>query len=235
MRFKSLFLSLLTVYLVVGCREREIALQFPYVGDRLVISSNLKAGEPIKVEVGRTFRPSGKVPSDTRVLDATVLLIKDSQTTTVLNADGAGNYLSNIVVESGAEYVIRASMKGFPDVESLAVKVPNTKPNFRYDLRKNVKGLNNPNTPQDLVNLYFSETKLLGEFYLIAFSMRYKREIRSDYWTSNDNFASTEESCFAGFLDSSGAYSNKLTLLKGDCMPKAGNPVSFRCKWLRVG
>lgn len=227
MTFCRLSLFLLIFCFLAGCQEREVELKLPYAEDRLVISSNLKAGEPIKVEVSRTFKPSGIVPANTRVSGAIVTLTKNDQTTIILNSDGAGFYLSDILVESGAEYVVRASMEGFPDVESLPVKVPVSKPDFSYELRKDVKGLNNPNTPQDLVNLYFSESEVLSGFYLIAFTANYEKEVRSRYWTSNDNFASTEESCFAKFSDNSGGYLNNLTLLRGDCMPKQGNPISF--------
>lgn len=220
-------MSLLIMYLISACQEREVELELPYSGDRLVISCNLKASEPVKVEVSQTFRPLGIVPSNTRVSGATVSLTKNNQAAIALNSDGKGGYLSDALVEPGAEYVIRVSMKGFPDVESLPVKVPDAKPDFSYNIRKNVKGLNNPSIPQDLVSLYFFENKVPGRHHLISFLMHYEKEVRSDYWTSDDNFVSTEESCFARISDRSDGNSNNLFLFRGECMPKQGNPISF--------
>lgn len=220
---------LFVIFTLTGCQERDVAINLPYDGDKLVLTSNLLAGSPIEVYLEHTFKPLGLLPEELTVSNASVYLIKVGRDTTRLTSTGKGNYISDFLIEAGSSYVIQATAPGYEVAQSRPVSVPASRAKFKYKIKKNVSGVYDPKKTYALVSLYFENILPEKDFFVIGIEGVYKDRNISNMLFVNDNVAATEESCIAYYADrrKDGEFQPRVTLVRGNCVPAQGNPISI--------
>src|SRR5690606_40528685 len=77
---KIIVIYCVALFCITGCRDREVTIELPYEGDRLVLWGKLEAGKPAKLLVRRTFPASGVIPEQTAVTTARVDLLDRKST-----------------------------------------------------------------------------------------------------------------------------------------------------------
>lgn len=226
-RKKLLYISILLFLL--SCQERNVNIDLLYDGDKLVMTSHLLAGSPLEVYLEHTFKPLGPIPEKLTVSNASVYLIKDGRDTTMLTSNGNGSYLSNLLIEAGSRYVVRATAPGFDAAQSKSVIVPASKAEVQYKIKKNVSGVYDPQKKYALVTLYFKNIQPEKDFIVIGLQSVFKALNQADVLPINDNVAATEENCTAFYSGKvqDEVFQPEVTLFRGACMPAPGKPLSF--------
>lgn len=226
---KSKILYLLVVLLLLGCQEREVEIEFPYEGSKLFIVSHLQAGSPCKLYLERTFKPLGVVPKELTVSNADVLIIKDERDTTRLTSSGGGNYISDLLIEAGSSYVVRAAAPGFDAAQSKPIIVPANRAEVQYKVKKNVRGVYDPREDYATVTLFFKNIQPEKDFFVIGLQSVFEDRNQASVIPINDNVAATEENCTAFYSEKAQGefFQPEVTLFRGTCMPSAGKPLSF--------
>ncbi|WP_373513368.1 DUF4249 family protein [Persicitalea sp.] len=219
---------------ILGCQERDVDINLPYDGDKLVVTSHLQAGSPIEVYLEHTFKPLGQFPEELTVSNATVFIIKDGRDTTALTSAGNGSYVSDMMIEAGSSYVIRATAPGYEAAQSRPVEVPISRVEFEYKIKKDVSGVYYPIKNYALVSLYFKDIRPEKEYYVIGLVSVYKDKNISNMLFVNDNIAATEENCLASYAErrQDKGFQPGVNLVRGECMPAQGNPLSISIKTL---
>lgn len=226
---KSRVILFLIVFSLVGCQERNVDINLPYDGDKLVLNSHLLAGSPCEVYIEHTFKPLGLLPENLTVSNASVSVIEDASDTTVLTSTGKGSYSSDFLIKAGSNYVVRATAPGYESAQSKPVRVPDAKAEFQYKIKKNVSGVYDPKQTYALVSLYFNNVHPESEYYAISLVSVYKDQNLSDVLFINDNVAATEENCTATYAERRRDKGRQpgVTLVRGNCMPAQGKPISI--------
>ncbi len=220
---------LLIVLTFIGCSERDVAIDLPYDGDKLFVTSHLLADAPLEVYLEHTYKPVGPIPEDPTVSNANVYLIKDGRDTTLLAPAGNGIYASDLLVAAGSSYVVRAIAPGYEAAQSKPVRVPATGVEVRYEIEKNVSGVFDDRKIYALVDVYFNTIRPENEIFVLDLVSVYSDRNIANNLFINDNIVATEESCTAYFaLRRKGQERQPgVTLIKGSCMPVPGNPIGI--------
>jgi hypothetical protein len=215
--------------ILVGCRSKDLDLNPSYSGDKLVLWGNLQAGKSIRIQVTKTFNPTGKIPIDLSVTNAIVVIKKGERDEFKLTPSllQKGIYVSDSLIEAGESYVISVSSPTLPTAESNIILIPTDVQILNYIQKKNVPGVKNPNVPQDLISLYFTRDQInANKYYSINFLAYYKDETVSSIWPSADNVVANETDCYTWAPDITGYYQG-LFLMANQCLPEQGIPLNF--------
>lgn len=225
---KIIVIYCIALFCIAGCRDREIGIQLPYEGDRLVLWGKLEAGKPAKILVRRTFPASGIIPDQTAVTRARVNLFKNGTFYARLlpSPQESGMYSSDSLILAGQTYVVRVEMEGFPAAESDSVQVPASQPELRYVREADVPGTTLPFVPQDQISLYFpAQGGLVDTYIAVGFLATYQDAAIPSNWPTADNIVVNEQDCHAWVSDPDKEF-GKLFLMNGACIP-SGSPLRF--------
>lgn len=224
-----------------SCQETDIPFEIPYSGDKLVLWGKLKAGDPVRIQVTKTFNPVGAIPADVTVSDAHVELILNDQARILLapSTSEMGIYVSDHIVQSGATYVVKATTPNLPVAESNPVTVPSQLPELKVERIKNVPGEINHQTPQDLVGLYFTKQPPAETTYSLFFQAYYPQDTLVAYaYGAIDNIATKEKDCNTFLREKIRTryneilkrYSDRIVsklLMKSTCLLDVTTPLKF--------
>lgn len=197
MKFRPL-LFLIIPLILTSCRGREVVIPNPFEGERLVMLGRLETDKPIRIQIGKTFPPIGYVPEAPWVNDAKVEVYKNGDLLTELTLlNERGVYGSDIVVETGQTYVIKAKAEGIPEAETEKVWVSDEQLEFSYQRIRNA-GMNYER-PLDLIRLTFqNENKMKDAYWAYTFLAEYEDGLSQESWPSSANILSEEEGCTYG-------------------------------------
>lgn len=237
---KIIYLIFLII-LLPSCQEKDIPFEVPYGGDKLVLWGKLKTGDPVRIQVTKTFNPVGIIPEDVTVSDAHVELILNDQERILLtpSTNEKGIYVSDHIVQSGATYVVKATTPNLPVAESNPVTVPSQLPELKVERIKNVLGEINHQTPQDLVSLYFTKQPPAAATYSLFFQAYYPQDTVPAYaYGAIDNIAAKEKDCHTFLREKMGTHYNEILkryvdatrttfLMKSTCLPSPTTPIKF--------
>lgn len=236
------FVYFLLLLFVAGCKETDLDIDIPYSGDKLVLSGKLKAGSPVRIQVTRTFNPVGVIPENVGVADAKVGLLMNGEEYIELSplAGERGIYVSDHRIEAGATYIVKASAPALPAAESETVLVPLDLPDITVARTRNVPGEINHQSPQDLLNLHFTEAQPEAErYYTLTFLTYYEKDtISANPYGATDNIPAKEEDCHTWakekistiYIEVLGGTFDRLAtvfLMKSTCIPDPNTPIKF--------
>ena len=226
-----------------ACKNTDLNLTIPYEGDKLVLWGKLKAGEPLRIQVTKSFNAVGVIPDDITIPNATVVLFKNGKQYVTLSysADEAGIYVSDSLVEAGATYIVKASAPTLPEAESMPVLVPAELPEVTIQRTRNVPSGIDQDFPQDLLNLYFTEQSRQTEQYFTLLLINYytKDTTSTSLNGTPDNMLVQEEDChtwatekilspridpISGLMNTPKA---SVFLMNSKCLPSPEIPVAF--------
>ncbi len=223
---KMMFLYGCFLYILSGCRGKEVHIAIPYSGDKLVLWGSLKANQSFRIRVTKTFNPVGALPADIAIDDAKVLVIKNGKHYTTLESSGEnGIYISDSLVQPGAEYQIRVSHTGFTTAESEPVAVSKSLTKFSYKRDRGVTGSINVGIAQDLVAISF-EKQEKESYYLLSIITHFGSNEYISYWPSTDNVVAKEKDCFTWMNDEKGRR-EAIFLFSDQCIPLSDGRLKF--------
>lgn len=236
------FVCFLLLLFVAGCKETNLDLHIPYSGDKLVLWAKLRAGSPIKIQVTKTFNPVGAIPKEVRVANANVVIIKNGKEYIELSplAEEKGVYVSDLMIEAGATYVVKASAPMLPIAESAPITVPLDLPDVSVVRIRNVPGEINQQTPQDLISLHFTEQdRDVEKYFSLLFLSYYEKDtVSANLYGATDNIPAKEEDCHTWADEKISTYYSEVAgitfdrfasafLMKNTCLPDPKIPIKF--------
>ena len=122
---RSFFLFLFSVSLF-GC-QRELGIDLPYEGDRLVIFGLISADSTIAVRIQKTGPPTGRfIYSESIVANAVTRLFENGVFMEQLQHTADGNYLSpsGFKPKVGKGYSLKVAAPGLPNAETGVEVIP---------------------------------------------------------------------------------------------------------------
>ncbi|MGB3619678.1 MAG: DUF4249 domain-containing protein [Catalinimonas sp.] len=165
---KKLLLTVLlpALVLLTGC-ERDLGVDLPYEGPRLVLFGLLTHGEAAEVRVARTYPPTGPQRFDTLTQAEVVLFENDVAVDTLRHQEG-GWYRGTRPLRVGARYAVRAQLDGFPDAESQPELMPDPIRITSYDFSEETSPQFGER-PAHVLALRFQDPPNQENFYAVAF------------------------------------------------------------------
>lgn len=235
------YTALLLCVLLLACKETDLDLSIPYAGDKLVLWGKLKAGSSVRIQLTRTFRPSGELPEKITVSNAIIVLFRNGNKYVTLSESDKeeGVYLSDSLIRAGETYIVQASAHTLPLAESLPVLVPADLPDVTIQRTLGVQGQINHDSPQDLLSLYFSAKDQGQERYFSFLFLSYfeKDTVTAGAYGSADNIPAQEEDCHTwstekipSFYEVNGkTYQHvaNVFLMNSKCLPSPNTPLDF--------
>lgn len=195
MNCSSLNKILFLLLLLSACRGRVVDVPLPFEGEKLVLWGRLEAGQPVRIQVSKTFAPEGEVPAATYVNTAVLTLFKDGSPLSNLRLlDDNGLYGADVLIEAGATYTVRAEAPGLPTASSDAVVIPEQVPTFTYTRTRDVPPVYYSEGRSDL--LHFQINNPDNYYLMVNISGRFKNYDMSFIQPARDNFGSNEEGCY---------------------------------------
>ncbi len=174
----------LLMFLLFGCKERYIDLDLPYVGDRLVIFSQVRANDTIKVELEKTYSPTGQSTYADGIKNANVILLGGDGYNELLNHMSNGVYVSKSgrVWKENTKYRLDVNAPGFPRTTSNFETMPSKPIVESYEFGKDIDSKYNSGVPSKELIIKIRDTDRINEnFYMIVI----KRTIGKDTFGVN--------------------------------------------------
>jgi Domain of unknown function (DUF4249) len=118
-----LFISFFILFL--ACREKEIEYELPFEGEKLVVIGVLNPDESFNVKVSHTWTPTGIVPKNTFVNDATVIVLENGKLREQLMLDKEGKYVSSKGLKPllGQKYSVEVSSSKYAKVTINTIEI----------------------------------------------------------------------------------------------------------------
>lgn len=148
--------------LICSSCEKDLEVDFPFEGERLVLFSELKSGERIEVKVDKTYPPTGNIRFVKSFLNNTIVEIYENgiflERLSHFSLDSHLFYSKeNRKPEVGKTYEIKARVEGIPEVSSLPTSLlPPVKIDSIWITPGEYMSPINPSIPAYLVNVAVS-------------------------------------------------------------------------------
>ena len=185
---KKIILFIVSFTCFLACREKNIDYQLPFSGEQIVMNSLFIAGEPFKVNVTHTFQPTGVVPKDIFVGDATVNVFEDGKLKETLTYDREGFYLSSQKNKTlaGRKYSVEVISVKYGKAISNQVLVPDSKSFFTYQQIPDLDYSLNRDVPKDQINVIIQDASSTKNYYGIGFRLKGEKENYGGAWFDLD-------------------------------------------------
>ena len=140
-----MILLLVVLATAVGCKERGLDFDLPYAGNQLVIFSQTKVNDTIKIEIQRTYPPTGQSTYIDDVKNATVKLFDMNGFVEILKHKGNGLYASStgLVWKENESYRVEAEAPGYPQATTDFDTMPTTPVVLAYEFSKDIGSKSN--------------------------------------------------------------------------------------------
>ncbi|MBO0948623.1 DUF4249 domain-containing protein [Fibrella forsythiae] len=121
-----LFLLLFTFAGLLFSCSRDLGIELPHEGNRLVIMAVLSADDSVKVLMDHTYPPTGEQLFDEGVTNARVLLYENDRLLDTLQRITKNRYAAKGTIRPviGKAYRVRVEAPGYPPVESQPETIP---------------------------------------------------------------------------------------------------------------
>lgn len=165
---RILYTVLAALLLLTGC-ERDLGVDLPYEGPRLVLFGVLTNDAPAEINVARTYPPTGPQLFDTLTQAEVVLFEGGLALDTLRHAEG-GWYRGTVPLRVGGRYAVRARLDGFPEASSRPETIPTFVRITSYDFSEEIAPQFNSNLAQVLA-LRFDDPPDEENFYTVSFDL----------------------------------------------------------------
>ncbi|WP_208493121.1 DUF4249 domain-containing protein [Spirosoma utsteinense] len=146
---------------------KDLGVDLPYEGDRLVVYGVLSPDSVATLRVSRTYPTTGRYQYGRWVLTAVVRLYEDSVLVEQLRHQSDGRYVSarKFKPQPGRFYHYTITNAGFPDVQSLPERVPEPIRIDRYQFDESIPAALNPGLPARKLICQFTDAKQPSDYY----------------------------------------------------------------------
>ncbi|MEZ4905991.1 MAG: DUF4249 family protein [Spirosomataceae bacterium] len=119
-------MSLLCVILLQECQKRELKVELPYDGDKLVIFSELNPDRVVSLYLNQTYPPTGKFTVKKGLSGAEVDLLENGIFKERLTYADSGVYVSKMGLKpkTSQSYSFKVKLKGYLDADTQPVEIP---------------------------------------------------------------------------------------------------------------
>lgn len=148
---------------------KDLGVDLPYEGDRLVVYGVLSPDSIATLRVSQTYPPTGRYLYGRWVSTAVVRLYEDSILVEQLRHQSDGRYVSasNFKPQPGKLYHYMVSNVGFPDVRSLPERVPEPIRIDSYQFEELIPAAINPGKPARKLICQFTDLRQSNDYYAI--------------------------------------------------------------------
>ncbi|TDB58084.1 DUF4249 domain-containing protein [Arundinibacter roseus] len=182
--FQKLVRSALLVFIVISisgsCKERPLDFELPYAGDRLVIFSQTKAGDTLKVEVQKTYPPTGQSTYSKGITTATVKVFDKKGYVETLRHVENGTYISSngLIWKENETYKIEAEAPDYPKITTDLETMPSAPTILSYEFSKDIDSRYNPGTPSRELIIKIQDTNPNdSDYYMVIIKREVGKEI----------------------------------------------------------
>lgn len=216
----------LTVLLILlipfGCKEKPVNLELPYAGDKLVLFGQIRAGDTVRIEVQKTYPPTGMSTYIDGVTDATVKLFDEHGFLEMLGHMSKGIYASasGRKWQQGGKYRIEVDAPGFSLTSSDIETMPASPVVVSYEFGRSIDSKFNPGIPAKELIINIQDNTNEENYYMVSI----ERSIGKDTFGVNvfdlnnpmDDFEDPCQFSYRGFVLNDLCSSNGIiTLEKG--------------------
>lgn len=213
--------------LFIGCLscERALNVTLPYEGNKFVIFGEFSQQDVIKVQVERTFPPTGEVTFSNDYLNTVkVTLIEDNQVIEVLKrVENSTTFLSTQLYKPkvGRIYQIRVEAPDFVTAESepQLIPLPLKISSFAF-ADKEVSSPLNQKTPTKLLVIEFEKPSTNGTYFVAEINALYKGKMMFTNIISDMTIPEFGSPCAYTF-------NSRRQIFNGDCFNKETNKLNF--------
>ncbi len=167
MKQRILLLTLLTLW---GCKERPIGLKLPYEGDKLVLFGQVRAGDTVRIEVQKTYPPTGKSTYIDGIADAMVKLYDEKGFLEALAYLGKGIYTSasGRKWQQGSQYKIEVEAPGFSLTSTDLEMMPDSPVVAGYEFGRSIDSKYNPGIPSKELIINIQDNTNEENYYMVV-------------------------------------------------------------------
>jgi hypothetical protein len=178
MMLKRLFLVSLQLAMlaVLAACSKELDIELPYLGDKLVINGILTPGQVIQLRVSKTAPVGSDLTENLGLRDATVALYEDSVFRENLRHTEQGTYISPSRYQpvAGRSYFVRVSAEGFAAAETRPETVPRPVAIDTYAFSEAIRSRLNSTYPTRKLTLTFADDAARQDYYSIGVQAYYR-------------------------------------------------------------
>ncbi len=165
---KCLVLCLFFLLGLLAC-TKDLGVDLPYEGDRLVVYGVLSPDSVATLRVSQTYPTTGRYLYGRWVSTAVVRLYEAGVLVEQLRHQSDGRYVStgNFKPMSGKVYHYTVSNAGFPDLQSLPERVPEPIRIDRYQFDESIPAALNPGVPARKLICQFTDAEQPNDYYTV--------------------------------------------------------------------
>lgn len=148
---------------------KDLGIDLPYEGDRLVVYGVLSPDSVATLRVSQTYPTTGRYVYGRWVVTADVRLYEDSALVEQLRHQYDGRYVSvnNFKPQPGRFYHYTVSNAGFPPLQSLPERVPEPIQIDGYQFDESIPAAVNPGKPARRLVCQFRDAKQSSDYYAV--------------------------------------------------------------------
>ena len=160
---------LLTLLIPFGCKERPIDFELPYEGDKLVLFGQVRAGDTVRIEVQKTYPPTGTSTYIDGIADATVRIFDEQGLLETLGHISKGIYVSasGRKWQQGSKYRIEVEAPGFPRTSTDLETMP-AAPVVSYEFGRSIDSKYNPGIPSKELIISIQDDANEENYYMVG-------------------------------------------------------------------
>lgn len=180
---KQLITFLLAFLIPFGCKERAVSFKLPYDGDKLVLFGQINAADTVRIEVQKTYPPTGKSTYIEGVSDATVRLSDERGFLETLKYRGKGIYISGSgrKWQPGSRYKIEVEAPGLPPASTALEMMPVAPVVTGHEFGRSIDSKFNPGTPSKELIISIQDNPNEENYYMVVV----RRSIGKDTFGTN--------------------------------------------------
>lgn len=211
---------LLTLLIPFGCKERPVNFKLPYDGDKLVLFGQVKAGDTVRIEVQKTYPPTGTSTYIDGIADARVRLFDERGFLETLAYISKGIYssASGRKWREGSKYRIEVEAPGFSLTSTDLETMPAAPVVVSYEFGRSIDSKFNPGIPSKELIINIQDNTNEDNYYMVDI----KRSIGKDTFGVNvfdmdkpmDDFEDPCQFSYRGFVLNDLCSSNGIITLK---------------------
>lgn len=177
---KSIIILLISIF--GACKERELLVDLPYTGDKMVVYCVLSPAETIAVKVSKTYPPTGITTYINGVTDAEVLLYENDKLIEKLKYTDNGIYVSatSFKPKIGFAYQLIINAPTLPSITTSREIIPSAPTITSYNFNENINSNLNKGVPAKKLLIKIKDENNEDNFYSVsvgAFSQNNKSNL----------------------------------------------------------
>jgi len=175
---KDCLYVLLALLLLQECQKRELGIEIPYDGDKLVIFSELNPDRVVSLYLNQTYPPTGRFTTKQGLAGAEVDLLENGIFKERLTYSDSGIYVSKMDLKAkvGSFYSFKVKLSGYPDADSQPVEIPQGVLNSKVALGKDTIPSTFTGEVARKLEVEWADVESRRNYYVVGIDGEYKNQ-----------------------------------------------------------